>query len=192
MTLNLMLINQHGIWQSSDFRLSHPETGDLVDDFSVKHVSFRCSDGAALLTYCGVGRVTPPRTAEVHLSDWIRQTIRGQSLTLDETVIRICEQATADLGDLLLKIKRPHMFSIGAFIGRVPWLVQVRNFAGAPNGIGPVQREFETTAKKIEGAMAAWWPAIVSEADQGLMHKVVTKQPRKPRQFSDRGCPVGC
>jgi hypothetical protein len=49
MTLNLMLINQSGVWQSSDFRLTDPRTSAVKDDFSVKHVAFRCRDGAALL-----------------------------------------------------------------------------------------------------------------------------------------------
>jgi hypothetical protein len=186
MTLNLMLINQHGIWQSSDFRLTDPATGTLVDDFSAKHVSFRCSDGTALLMYCGAGSVTLPRASPVHLSDWIRQFVRGQSRTLDETLILVRERATADLGSLLLKFNVPHMFNIGAILGEVFWIVQIRNFEISSDlTIGPILSEFQTHAAKVEGSLVSWWPRIISEADQRLMSKVATKRPRKPKEFSD-------
>src|SRR5271154_4540188 len=97
MTFTLTLINQHGVWQSSDLRLTDPRTGEVKDDYSTKHVGFRCTDGATLLTYAGVGSVNG-----VHISDWIRQFTRGESLTVDQTLIQIRERATEYLGDLLL------------------------------------------------------------------------------------------
>jgi hypothetical protein len=186
MTLNLMLINQGGVWQSSDFRLTDPRTSAVKDDFSVKHVAFRCRDGAALLAYCGAGSVSLPRAAAaVHLSDWIRQIVRGESLTLDETFTLIRERATADLGELLQKMRLPHMFSIGAFLDGAPWAIQIRNFEISPDLICSVRREFQTVACKVEVGAVLWVPPIISEADQRLMLKVMNKRPRKPKEFSD-------
>ena len=124
MTLTVTLINRHGIWQSSDLRICDPRTKTLVDDYSIKHVGFRCPDGAALVTYAGVGRVK-----DVHLSDWIRQFVRGESYTVDQTLIQIRQRATEDLGELLLEKQIPHMFSIGAFLNGMPWVAQIRTFS---------------------------------------------------------------
>jgi hypothetical protein len=58
MTLNLTIVSSAGVWQCSDHRLVEldPRSGQVVrviDDFSVKHVIFRCPDGSALLAYSG-------------------------------------------------------------------------------------------------------------------------------------------
>jgi hypothetical protein len=94
MTFTLTLISQHGIWQSSDQRLTDPKTNRVEDDYSSKHVGFRCPDGAALLTYAGVGRAFG-----VHISDWIREFTRGESQSVDQTLIQIRQRATEDLGE---------------------------------------------------------------------------------------------
>ena len=103
-------------------RLTDPRTGRIVDDDVVKHVFLRCSDGAALLAYAGIGRLSG-----VEISDWIRETLRGESRTLDQSLILLRENATRDLGPQL-KGRMHHMFSIGAFLNGVPWFVQIRNF----------------------------------------------------------------
>src|SRR6266567_527499 len=84
MTLNLTIVNPWGIWQCSDHRLTDTVTGKLVDDYSIKHVILRCPDGAALLAYAGAGRIN-----SLDLSDWLREILRGESRTLDQTCIHI-------------------------------------------------------------------------------------------------------
>ncbi len=182
MTFTVTLVNQHGIWQSSDLRITDPKTGQLVDDFSIKQLSFRCPDGAALLTYSGAGSV-----GGVQVSDWIRQFLRGETRTVDQTLIQIREHATRDLGPLLLKLKIKHMFNVGAFLGGVPWIVQIRNFQVSRAGEGPVEREFQTSARKVtDGAgFVVPWPCILSMADLAKLVKISDKRPRKPSEFSD-------
>jgi hypothetical protein len=145
-TLNLTIINPWGIWQSSDLRLVDPATWKLVDDYSIKHVNFRCRDGDALLAYAGAGRVH-----EVDLSDWIRETLRGEIRTLNETFVALRENATRDLAPLLRPRGVLHMFSVGAFRNGQPWVAQIRNFAveaGVPKA--PALDRFETVTKVID------------------------------------------
>ena len=71
MTLNLTIVNPFGIWQGSDHRLTDPNTGVVVEDFSVKHVILRCRDGLALLAspHCVTSYVPPtgePFESEFH------------------------------------------------------------------------------------------------------------------------------
>jgi hypothetical protein len=183
MTLTVTIINQHGIWQSSDFRLTDPKTGKSVDEYSMKQMAFRCRDGAFLLTYAGAGSVH-----NIDFSDWIRQFSRGESRTVDETLIFIRERATADLGKILQKQKVRHMFSIGAFLMGVPWIVQIRNFnVAAERGVEPVDAEFHTIAQKIpenSGAVVPW-PPYVNNDDLILLRAISGKRPRKPEEFSN-------
>jgi hypothetical protein len=179
MTFTLTLVNQYGIWQSSDFRLTLPVTQKIEDDYSRKQIKFRCSDGAALLTYAGLGSVEG-----LGIADWIRQFIRGDTLTVDQTLIKIRERATEDIGDLLHKHNFQHMFSIGAFLGGASWVVQIRNFSlTEPTAI--VQREFHTVAKQIPigSAVIVPWPNLVSTTDFALLRKVSPKRPRKAKEF---------
>lgn len=184
MTLTLTVINRHGVWQSSDFRLSDPRTGTIVDDYSMKQMAFRCQDGAFLLTYAGAGRVH-----SIDFPDWIRQFSRGESRTVDETLTLICERATADLGEILHKQSLRHMFSIGAFLMGVPWIVQIRNFrVSAAHGVGPVDAEFHTAAKEVPedvGAVVPWPFQYVSNDDLVQLRRVSDKRPRNPEEFSD-------
>jgi hypothetical protein len=50
-------------------------------DYSIKHAIFRCPDGVALLAYAGQGRIN-----SLDLSDWLRETLRGETRTLDQSV----------------------------------------------------------------------------------------------------------
>ncbi len=149
----------------------------------MKQMAFRCRDGAFLLTYAGGGSVH-----NIDFSDWIRKFSRGESRTVDETLILIRERATTDLGKILHKETIRHMFSIGAFLMGVPWIVQIRNFkVSAEHGVEPVDAEFHTFAQKIpeNGGAVVPWPAYVSKDDLMLLRKISGKRPRKPEEFSN-------
>lgn len=181
-TLTITLINQYGVWQSSDLRLTNPQTRKLEDDYSSKHISFWCSDGAILLTYGGVGKVKG-----VPISDWICEFTRGETLTVDATLIKIRQRATEDLGAILLDRGLKHMFSIGAFVVGTPLVVQIRNFLVEGSVAGPVQCEFHTLAQRVpaESGLIVPWPQFVSKPDLSLLHQVSSKRPRKPKEFCD-------
>lgn len=179
MTLNLTIANRWGIWQSSDHRLTDAKTGKVVDDYSVKHLILRCPDGAALLCYAGIGRVNG-----LDLSDWLRETLRGETRSLDQSFILIRENATRDLAPLLRTQNIQHMFSIGAFLKANPWVVQIRNFG--PRG-GAVLDHFDTVAKQIdEAGLGFSWGGganVLASGDGELLATAANKKPRTPKEF---------
>src|SRR5215203_5332540 len=118
MTLNITIVNQWGIWQCSDLRLTTWPGGKVVDDYSIKHVAVTATDGVALITYTGLGRVGGDSVA-----DWLRRTIRGESRTIDETLVLIREAATKKLGSPAAKARIHHAFSVGAFARGQPWIL---------------------------------------------------------------------
>jgi hypothetical protein len=182
MSLNLTIINSSGAWQASDHRLVEPKTGRIIDDASIKHVSLRCTDGAALLAYAGVGAID-----DVTLSDWIREILRGATGPVEQSVNLLRGAATRDLGPIV-KGRFHHMFSIAAFIQRRPWLAQIRNFSCAtgdlltePTGV------FSTAAQEASNGCAAMFGAHdrVSASHRDLLRRVCSKRPRSSREFED-------
>lgn len=140
MTLLITLVTPHGVWSSTDHRLTEHPSRRLITDSSVKHVVVRCPDGAALVSYTGLGRV-----ARLDVSAWMREILRGESRTVDETLIDLREQATARFGMQACAIGVAHAFAIGAFVQGEPWWVEIRNMA-APTAVsaGGLQPGFET------------------------------------------------
>ena len=183
MTLNQTIINQWGVWQCSDHRVTNPATGEIVDDYSVKQIILQCTDGTALLAYAGAGKVS-----SVDLSDWIRETIRGESYTLDQTLILIRENATRDLAPHLLARGIRHMFSIGAFLAGRPWAIQIRNF-NAPSGVPSevVLNRFETIAKVVDPGqgLVFIYPHAILGPDQRKLMTLANRKPRTPKEFRD-------
>jgi hypothetical protein len=182
MTLNLTIVNTWGVWQCSDHRLVDPADWKVVDNYSIKHVILRCPDGAALLAYAGVGRV-----GSVDVSDWIRETLRGETRTLDQSLILIRENSTLDLAPLLHTHGVHHMFSIGAFLAGRPWVIQIRNFA-TPTGVpsGAVLDHFETVGKEITDSGQGFVfgdPQAISPRDQDKLMTLATRRPRRPKDF---------
>jgi hypothetical protein len=178
MTLNLTIVGPHGIWQCSDHRLTDSATGKRFQNHSVKHVIFRSKDGGALLAYSGAGRVK-----HIDLSDWIRETLRGESRTLDQSFIALRENADKDLAALLKGLGIVHMFSIGAFIAGRAWCVQIRNFVPSS---GAVLDHFETAAAEFSAEGQGFLfgdPAAVTPSDQRWLLKVAKRKPRKPSEF---------
>jgi len=185
MTLNLMLANRHGIWQSADSRTVDPDTRRLVDDYSPKQVTIKCRDGTAVIAYTGVGSIRG-----VNITDWIRQILRGQNRTVDESLILLRERATADIGPIVAGAKIPHVFSVGAFLGERPWFVQVRNYDFFPDSgkVGPPRARFDTFGGPVgaEGAfMALGTPKAVLKADGDTLMRCRAVKPQIPKQFCE-------
>jgi len=182
MTLNLTIVNTWGIWQCSDHRLVDTATWKLVDSYSIKHVILRCPDGAALLAYAGAGRI-----GSLDLSDWIRETLRGESRTLDQSFILIRENATRDLAPLLRARGIYHMFSIGALLAGRPWAVQIRNFTAQAGVLsGATLDHFETVAKEITDSGQGFVfgdPHAVTRPDQEKLMTLASRKPRRPKDF---------
>lgn len=175
MSLNITVINEFGAWQCSDHRLT--QHGRIIADDSVKHVTFTCRDGIAILAYCGVGRIL-----DVTISDWICEILRGESRTLDETFIEIRQSAARDLANKIAPDR--HMFTIAAFLGSRPWLVQIRNFRVLPGGAwGPVVRQFGTAAQPIESGTFAVFGAKVMASHRKTLSEMSKRAPSTADEY---------
>lgn len=180
LTLNLTIVNEAGVWQCSDHRLTSAVNGEIVDDFSEKHLAIRCRDGAALIAYAGLGQV-----GGVDVSQWLREILRGHSRTVDENLLAIRAAASAHLSP----VGMPHMFTAGAFLGGRGWIVQIRNFARWPlTGRAQILRSFETHARPLaagEGVFTMFGEmGSVSERDKRRLFRICGKRPRSPDEFS--------
>ena len=183
MTLNITMVAPWGIWQSFDHRLTDPNTGRVVNDRSMKHISVRCPDGAALITYTGIGMVR-----RTHMSDWLRRLIRGESRTLDATLIRIREEASKRITPVA-RGQYHHMFCIGAFLAGQPWAVIISNVQPRRLGELAANRKFHTSARRVEDEplllVTGAGRRAISPQDMALLGEVVERRPRRPTDYHE-------
>lgn len=182
MTLAISLVTPQGIWASVDHRLTVFPTGQLLTDSSVKHVVLRCPDGAALISYTGLGRV-----GRIDLSQWIREVLRGETRTLDASLVDLKEQATLRIGLPAYELAVPHVFLAGAFLGGSAWAVEIRNLRTAtPLLPEALQPQFETVAVRVEKSvllLGGGGRNAVSAQDRALLMRVSSRRPRRPEEY---------
>ena len=185
MTLNLMIINPCGIWQSADYRGTDPYSRKVVDDYLQKQIVLHCSDGHALIAFAGVGSVKV-RYRTVSIAHWVLQILRGEDRTLDQSLILLRERATEDLGPIV-EGQHAHMFTVGAVLGGRLWAVQIRNFEATSSGEVLVKRrEFTTVAKQVFTGQAVYFavpPNFVCADDIVRLTKTAKRRPRQPKEF---------
>lgn len=172
MTLNITVVTPLGAWQCSDHRLSNPDTGAIEDDLSMKHLTLHCRDGHALISYSGIGSIRGR-----HVSDWLRETLRGESRSLIETLTLIRANATRWIGPHV-EGRYPHLFNMGVYSEGAAWLVQIGNvwkdgaFSKRPTRI------FESSVRRVDqgvsGAVGGTQNAV-ARADLGRLEQVVAK-----------------
>lgn len=172
MTLNITTVSPWGVWQCTDARLVNPRTGNIEDDFSMKHLTLHCRDGHALISYSGIGSINGR-----HVSSWLREMLRGESRTLVETFTLIRDNATRWIGPHV-QGRYQHVFNIGVFSEGSAWLVQIGNvwkdgaFAKKP------RRVFESSVRRvdkgIEGSIGGVRSAI-AQADLDRLWRVLSK-----------------
>jgi hypothetical protein len=180
MTLNITVVNNFGAWQSSDHRITDPKSGRILDDKSMKHIVLRCPDGTALVAYAGIGRI-----GDITISDWLREVLRGDKRTVQESVIQIRESATADLAKLLYKNAMMHMFSIAAFIQEKPLIIQIRNFSVTRTNNNPrLVNKFLSVAISSRLGCSAIFPDICQPEDRKMLVRIATKNPRDPKEYA--------
>jgi hypothetical protein len=181
-TLAITLVTPYGVWASTDHRLTAHPSGQLITDSSVKHVVIRSRDGAALVSYTGLGRV-----GGLDVSTWMREVLRGESRTVDETLIDLREQATARFGLQAKTVGVFHAFLAGAFIGGRPWAIEIKNLRPATPLIrGGLQPGFETAAMMADNPVlliaGAGRDAVV-ETDRELLRRVSGRRPRRSEDY---------
>src|SRR5262249_24867114 len=127
MTLNITVVAPWGVWQSSDHRLTDLPKRDRYDDNTVNTLKLRCRDGFALVTYTGIGKLDG-----INVCEWRRSLVGGKSRPVDETLIRIREEATVWLGQAGPQYGLHHTFAVGAFIQGKAWAACISNVLPEP------------------------------------------------------------
>jgi hypothetical protein len=188
MTLCMTIVAPWGVWKCSDHRVTYlkrrPNRQWQVDrrvDYSVKHVAVRCPDGAALITYAGLGRIN-----DVDLSDWLRRQVRNESRTVDGMLIRVREAATQDLAGPAKANDIPHVFVAGAFLQRRPWWAAITNQLGPVSS--PILDQFVTLAEPADNpprrlVVGNGREAILAE-DWALLDRIKNRRPKQPKDYS--------
>jgi hypothetical protein len=95
MTLNITLLTRRSIYQSADFRLTDPDTNQLITDSSTKVVDLLgYPDWHGFVTYTGVGRW--PRNGR-DTSQWIVDWLQGiHDAQLDDIVGVLAAEGTKE------------------------------------------------------------------------------------------------
>jgi hypothetical protein len=186
-TQTLTLINEHGAWQSADFRLTADDLS-VINDFSAKQIRFWCDDGTALVCYAGLGSVFPrgTRGPEIQISDWMRTLLRGERLTLRALLERIRDAATRDLGPLLHQKNWQHLFSVALFYGASPGLAEIRNFSvTSPEKSPTLLDHFVVAIQELRPPLnaTASWPRLPRESeDVKLLCEVHARPSPDPKE----------
>lgn len=183
MTLNLTIVSSWGIWQCTDSRLTRWPDVRRYEDSSIKHLHILCSDGSALITYSGWGKIRHQSVA-----DWLRLQIRGRTLTLDETLILIREQATEKLGSISVKNRIHHTFNIGVILAGRPWGVVITNVQPTPPfDQNPPLPEFNTSAVMVEQEslvlVTGGGRNAITQQDWQLLNKISKHRPKRSADY---------
>jgi hypothetical protein len=153
----------------------------------MKHITVRCPDGTALITYSGLGMVGRRNDAD-HVSDWLRRLIRGNKRTIDQTLVRISEAATARFARPLRQHGLEHTFVVGAvFIQRRPSLAaEITNTQGPPGSrlldrfvVRPYPADQEPQ-KLIRGT----GQEAICQKDRALLERIAHQRPARLKDYS--------
>jgi hypothetical protein len=186
MTLTLTVVAPWGVWQCADHRLT--KAGRVVDDYSIKQVQLRCSDGMALICYSGVGQ-DAGKYGVRDLSEWLRGMLRGEPRTVDQSLILIRERANAQLQALATQCGIWHQFSVATVLGGRPWWAAITN-ARRPAQPGGTARlgSFETAAGEIKrGTMVLYTGPVfepLPKQDVKLLLRLSQRGRRHPKEYS--------
>jgi hypothetical protein len=168
------------MWHCTDHRLTFIDGSSIshYEDTSVKSIALKCPDGTALISYTGVGAL---QQGDVHVSDWLRTLLRGESRSLDETLIFIREAASAVLGRPAARAGIPHHFVVGAYLAGNPWIAEISNVSP---GSG-INSRFETRAQRLDGpaVLAAGARAAIEPSDFRLLQRVAQARPRRKEDY---------
>ena len=187
MTLVMTQVSPWGILQCSDYR--NTDMGawppKVTDDWSCKHLSVHTPDGVALIGYAGVGAFSLGGK-RVIMSDWIAETVSGETRSLAGTFEHIRQEATDLFRNICIY---PHLFSIGAFDGDHPCYVEIHNIAGCDTtGMPQAGSEFFVTGSRVllpSIVVVGSGRRAVTEDDQRLLRMRLGVQPERPEELME-------
>jgi hypothetical protein len=181
-TLLLGIVTPWGAWMTSDHRLTRLPGGQLITDTSVKHVGIKASNGIAVVTYTGIGRV-----GNEDMSDWLRTTLRGENRALEDTAELIATRASERFGRLALQARVVHAFAMAAFRGGQAFLVTIANTDTPLNVSSPKLRlDFLVTPMRVLHPQRVYGGGgllAVTPEDRDLLARASGKRPRRPEEF---------
>lgn len=179
MTLLITAIRPEGVWQSADHRLTRVGDGAIVDDATPKQVSVNCGpreeSPRILLGFTGISAM-PDRTPIIR---WIRETLRGYTMTLDDVVNLLEERLKRDFRPF--SSQYPLLLSGGVVQPQRRWLVEIGNVDADWNPVGT----FGVGVTPIDGVAAfarGSGSRFLGRTDREL---VVKQLQRRPRQWED-------
>lgn len=128
MTLNITLVTSSRIYQSSDFKLTIPATGEVVSLASTKLVQLQYPTFDGFLTYTGVGRW--PRKDSLDTSARVVEWLSGASdLSLEQLVDKVREEGQRFLNRVeVTNGRQPHTFTVATFINGIPKVALISNY----------------------------------------------------------------
>jgi hypothetical protein len=182
MTLIQTIVSPAGVWQVGDNLLwDVEEKRPRETDFSIKHLVVRCSDGGMLIGYTGVGIL-----GTYDVSDWMRRALRGNSTTIDGTLLALRDAANADLAHPARKAGIHHSFIAGILLGGRPWAATITNLS--PDGMYdvPPRLTFETSALEVphgQYLVAGSGRGAIANGDGRLCDRLAKRHPARPDDF---------
>ncbi len=187
MTLCITIAGQWGIWQATDCRLTQEHMGkyEVVDDWSAKHVAVKCPDGGMLIAYSGLGR-----RRQMDLSEWIRRCLRGETRTVDQSLVRLRERANRDLAMPLYSRRMHHAFCFGGYEKGVAWggvLMNTIVRQGKPDLNIPPGKSFEFETQHRQGkpllVVAGAGAEAIAAEDWELLRQIQSHRPKRPADY---------
>lgn len=176
MTLILGMSKPEGIYLSVDYRVTNSQTGEKLDDASVKFLTIHYppeKEGVkALFTYTGLAQL-PDGTP---VGDWLRQTLRGQTEVPDVSMHHLHQRLNRDLAGYRV-----------ALIVNVLAVQGDRRFAGCFTNVksdGSIAPRFEYVMQEptepcvfVNGSGTA---RVVADGHLDLLRKQLAVRPRHP------------
>jgi hypothetical protein len=128
MTLNVTVLTLERIYQSGDFRLTDPVTGDPVRNNSLKVVTIQNREFTGIVTYTGVGEWPSGRDTSAVLVDWLAEI---GDIPLDEVAAGLATRASTWIREISRstgKRRRKHTFVLAAFSGGLASVRVISNY----------------------------------------------------------------
>lgn len=136
-----------GIYMSVDFRTSVPGTQQPIDDATVKFLTVHYPPAnigpKAVIAYCGVATTQDNRTP---LGDWLRETMRGETDSFEDSMRHLGARLDRDLSRWLHKFQTALIVNV---------LVIDREHKRYLGGFSNLRQDGITVSRKFEYCMEA-------------------------------------
>jgi hypothetical protein len=180
MTLNLTVLTSDRIYQSADFRLVLPETGELYDDATMKLVTlhYRLFDG--FVTFTGIA--TEGSGQHLHTAQQIEQWLTGCIDIAFHEVVGIIRSKGSELVSRVAQREgsiRPLTFITAAFVKSKPVAAVISNSTG---NVGSYGTDLHVTWYTLRPGnqpkllVTGWSVAVTPESRSELLQLVADAQ----------------